>query len=136
MGERFAKRLILLHFLLHNRKCTETIINPRRTSETSSPGILVCDSMIVVYKRYYRQDTLYIHYYDTAWSDLWYQIRKKISPSIQMLPPKRNAAGKLQSDRAPKTKLVPMAMQLMSIEWILRAVARLSVWICRFCIFD
>ena len=53
-----------------------------------------------------------------------------------MLPPKRNAAGKLQSDRAPKTKLVPMAMQLMSMEWILRAVARLSVWICRFCISD
>ena len=53
-----------------------------------------------------------------------------------MLPPKKNAAGRLQSARAPKIKLVQMAMQLMSMEWILRAVARLSVWICRFCISD
>ena len=46
--------------------------------------------------------------------------------------PNRNAAIRVRPASAPKTRFVPIATLLSSIELTLRAVARLSVRICRF----
>lgn len=49
--------------------------------------------------------------------------KKKSKLTTQIPAPKKNADGKLQFDRIPKTRFVPIEMQFVNMELMLSAVA-------------